>query len=172
MASKRIDPPTIEELRSLFRYEPETGDLYWVAEGKGRIKKKPAGTKLNNGYMGVLIGGKRYYSHRVAWALHTGAWPEDQIDHINGVKTDNRIENLRAATNNENGKNYGFNSRNTSGVKGVYYDKENAKWMAQIKVDGRSIKLGRFREFDDAVAARKVAEDKHFGGWKRGNPCV
>jgi hypothetical protein len=95
----------IETLQRLFRYEPETGNVYWIAEGKGRIKKKAAGTVVKAGYIGIMIDGKRYYAHRIAWALHHGEHPVDQLDHINGIKIDNRIVNLREATNSQNGKN-------------------------------------------------------------------
>jgi hypothetical protein len=156
-----------EKLKSLLRYDPDTGNLYWIAKGKGKIKKKPAGTKLHSGYIGVLIEGRRYQAHRLAWALHTGSWPTDQIDHINGVKTDNRISNLREATNAQNGKNLSLSSVNTSGVAGVCFDKETNKWRAGIKVNHKQICLGRYKTFAEAVCARKLAEIKYFGEWVR-----
>jgi hypothetical protein len=157
----------IQEIRNLFRYEPETGNIYWIAFGKGRIKKKAAGTVTKSGYVGILINGDRYYAHRLAWALHHGAWPEDQIDHINGIKTDNRISNLRMATNSQNGKNYGFNKSNTSGVKGVSWCKQTQKWRACIKINGKAINKGRFDNKNDAITARQNAEIEYFGEWRR-----
>jgi len=157
----------VEELKTKFRYEPETGHIYWVEPGKGKIKKKPAGTKMSTGYIGVLIKGKRYLAHRIAWALHHGAWPDDQIDHINGDKTDNKISNLREATNSQNGKNYGFNCANTSGVKGVSWCKDTEKWRAVIRSEGKARNLGRYDNLEDAVLARKKAEQQYFGEWGR-----
>lgn len=157
----------ISDLQSLFSYDPQAGDLCWQAKGRGRIKKKAAGTLLSTGYLGVMCHGKRYFVHRICWALHTGKWPDRQIDHINGVKTDNRICNLRLATNAQNGKNTGLSINNTSGVCGVTYDKRNQKWRSLIKVDGKQIHLGRWSSFDDAVRSRKEAEQKYFGEWAR-----
>jgi len=155
----------LEQLQRLFRYDPNTGHLHWVATGKGRIKKKPAGTIVKAGYVGVMIDGKRHYVHRIAWALHYGNHPSDQLDHINGIKTDNRICNLREATNAQNGKNIAARSNNQSGYVGVYF-KSNA-WASYIKVNHRQIYLGRFKDKNDAVAARSAAEKLYFGEWAR-----
>lgn len=157
----------IEYLHSLLRYDPDSGHLFWLALGKGRIKKRPAGTRLSTGYIGVVIGPKRYYAHRICWALYHGRWPEEQIDHINGDKTDNRITNLREATNLQNGKNLKMSVRNTSGVTGVTFDRANNKWRATLKANGRSIYLKRWDTFEQAVEARKAAEKQYFGKWVR-----
>jgi hypothetical protein len=98
-------------------------------------------------------------AHRVAWALHYGEWPSDQIDHVNGDKTDNRLENLRIVTAQGNAKNRSLRSDNTSGHVGVYWVRETKKWSAQIKVDGRQKTIGSFESLEDAVKARKAAED-------------
>jgi len=157
----------IDALKSLLRYNPETGLIYWIAKGKGKIKKKAAGTLLHSGYLGISIGPKRWQAHRVAWALHHGDWPKDQVDHINGVRTDNRISNLREATNSQNGKNLGLSKANTSGVKGVSFEKYTNRWKATIRVEGKSISLGRFGSIEDAVLARKNAEQHYFKEWNR-----
>lgn len=157
----------IETLRRLFRYETETGNVYWIAQGKGRIKKKAAGTIVKAGYIGIMIDGKRHYAHRIAWALHYGNHPVDQLDHINGIKTDNRIVNLRQATNLQNGKNVKLNTKNTTGVKGVYLCKDTGKWRASIKVDNKKICLGRYINLEKARLARINAEIKYFGQWRR-----
>lgn len=157
----------IDALKSLLRYEPDTGLIYWIAKGKGMIKKKAAGTKLHSGYLGICIGPKRWQAHRIAWALHTGAWPKDQIDHINGIKTDNRACNLREATNSQNGKNLGISKANKSGVKGVSFETYTGKWKATIRVNGKSISIGRFDNIEDASQARKLAEQQYFKEWNR-----
>ena len=151
----------------MFRYDPETGDIWWIESGKGKIKKKPAGTIVSNGYKAIMIDGDRYYNHRIAWVLAYKSWPENQLDHINGIKTDNRLCNLRAATNAQNGKNIKINVKNTSGYKGVVWCKNTNKWRALIKVDGKSICLGRHKDKIDAINVRKNAEIKHFGEWNR-----
>ena len=157
----------IDALKLLLRYDSETGLIYWVAKGKGMIKKKAAGTLLHSGYLGICIGPKRWQAHRVAWALHHGEWPKDQIDHINGVKTDNRICNLREATNCQNSKNLGLSKANKSGTKGVSYEKYTDRWKATIRVDGKSISIGRFNSIEEAAQARKLADQKHFKEWNR-----
>lgn len=162
-----IKQPSVDQIRELFDYEPDTGLVYWKAKGSGRIKKKPAGTIENLGYIGILINGKRIRAHRIAWVLHYGKWPEDQIDHINGNGLDNRICNLREATNSQNGKNTGKPKSNTSGVVGVCFEKFTNKWKAFIKVDYKQINLGRYVNFEDAVSARKDAEKLYFGEWAR-----
>lgn len=100
-------------------------------------------------------------AHRVAWALHYGEWPDGQIDHINGDKADNRLDNLRVVTAQGNAKNRPLRSDNTSGHVGVYWVTETKQWMAQIKVDGRQVTIGRYKTFEDAVVARKKAEEVH-----------
>lgn len=159
--------PTLDVLQSLFRYDPNTGDIFWIASGKGKIKKKAAGTQELSGYKGIVVNGKRIRAHIIAWALYHNKWPDDQLDHINGVKSDNRIANLREATNSQNGKNLKIKSNNTSGTTGVGYDKINDKWRATIKVDGKQKNLGRYLNIEDAIFVRKQAEIKYFGEWRR-----
>lgn len=87
--------------------------------------------------------------------------PDEQIDHINHVRTDNRIVNLRKASNTENSRNASIGSNNTSGALGVWFEKRRNAWVAEIKVDRRKIHIGQFDAFEDAVAARKAAEVKY-----------
>jgi len=157
----------IERLKELFSYDPETGLLYWRARGRGRIKKKPAGTLLSTGYVGIVADGKRLLAHRICWAIANSKEPADQIDHINGVRIDNRICNLREAKNSQNGKNMSISKRNTSGVSGVSFDKINQKWRAYIRVDGVHLNLGRWPSIKQAKLARIGAEKKYFGEWAR-----
>ena len=161
--------PALSALRSMFRYDPDTGDIFWAAPGKGKIKKKPAGTQELSGYKGIVINGRRIRAHIIAWALYYNKWPDSQLDHINGIRSDNRILNLREATNSQNGKNLKIKSNNKSGFTGVTYDKINKKWRATIKIDGKQKNLGRYLDIEDAVFARKKAEIKYFGEWRRQN---
>ncbi|EDD9119389.1 HNH endonuclease [Salmonella enterica subsp. enterica serovar Infantis] len=87
--------------------------------------------------------------------------PNEQIDHINHIRTDNRIVNLRKASNTENSRNASIGVNNTSGALGVWFEKRRKAWVAEIKVDRKKIHIGRFEKFSDAVAARKAAEVKH-----------
>lgn len=108
----------------------------------------------HRGYLRVSIGRKRYKAHRVAWAIYYGEWPEDQIDHINGVRDDNRLSNLRAATNTENARNRRLPENSMSGVLGVRWDKN--RWVWRVEIGDRY--LGSFESFRDAYAVRKEAE--------------
>ena len=174
------DLPAPEEIRKLLRYEPDTGKLYWrersaefFKDGKysaerecRRWNARYAGeeaftTGHGEGYRQGSIFSVMYLAHRVIWAIAHNEWPADQIDHINGVKNDNRIENLRAVTNGENSRNLPRRADNSSGVTGVTWHKKALKWTAQIAVNGRLLHLGRYAEKDDAVAARKAAEAKY-----------
>jgi len=172
MSKKKL--PDIEELRNLLRYDPETGKLFWLPRDaslfktersyktwNARFANKPAGGLNNEGYVLIKLSGRMFRAHRVAWAIHHGAWPADHLDHINGDRVDNRMVNLREATNRENNKNQKLRCDNTSGVVGVYWDKRSAKWWARIKVDRKSIHLGYFDSIEDAAAARAEAEIKY-----------
>ena len=172
---------TPETLRQLLRYEPNTGRMFWLprpvsmfrdglqsasqnqAAWNGRYAATEAFAALDGkGYLSGKIFGRRYSAHRVIWAIMTGAWPDDEIDHINGVRTHNYWTNLREATVSENRRNVGMRAGNTSGVKGVYWHKAARKWVAQIMVDKRHRHLGYFLEITDAAAAyAKASEELH-----------
>lgn len=100
-------------------------------------------------------------AHRLAWLYVTGVWPEHQIDHIDGDGLNNRWDNLREVTNQENQQNRKRMSRNTSGVIGVSFDKGMQKWSARIKAAGKYQYLGCYDKLEDAAKARKDAEEKY-----------
>lgn len=171
---------TPEMLRKLLRYEPETGKLFWRArtpdlfeDGKrsaehlcanwnSRWAGKEAFTSGNgNGYKSGHIFSRKYKAHRVIWAIFYGAWPEHQIDHKNGVRSDNRISEMRSVTPEENSRNQKMRKTNTSGHMGVQWVKRDEKWRARINVDGKRKELGDFTNKDDAIAVRKAAEVKY-----------
>lgn len=169
-AEKLLSPTT---LRKLLRYEPETGNLFWrertldlhpkrLSQWNGKFAGKPALTRLGkNGYFGGSIFNKSYTAHRVIWAIVHGEWPKNQIDHINGIRDDNRISNLRAVSAAENQKNMRLHSHNTSGACGVVRCKRRGKWVAQIMVNGKTKYLGCSEDFDEAVAIRKAAQSEY-----------
>lgn len=160
--------PSIEYLHKRLRYEPETGKLFWrdceeMPEWwRARYAGKEAFTADDGqGYRKGSIDGVPFNAHRVIWALHHGEWPSDQIDHINGVRDDNRIINLRVVTNQENGRNQSMFRNNTSGVCGVCWHKAQGKWQARIMVDGRRKYLGYFTTIEAAAEARVEASRQH-----------
>lgn len=155
---------------SALYYRPETGQLFWrlrnPAERYGRVFNSRFGGKevtYNNGsgYTKVRFQGKLHYAHRIAWLLYYGDWPDGEVDHINGIRDDNRIENLRLASRGLNSRNMKLRSDSSSGVMGVYWHKQCGKWCARIKVDGRNKSLGLFSELDDAIEARKEAQKRY-----------
>ena len=128
----------IAELRDWIDYNPETGVLTW---SKARPRSR-AGSECGttcHGYRVFHFNGKTHSAHRVAWALHYGSPPPSQIDHINRDKSDNRIQNLRAATNSENNRNKRMRLDNTSGAVGVRWYPPSSKWVAQVVTMGETI---------------------------------
>lgn len=124
----------------------------------------------DTGYKCGHIFGRLYYAQRVIWALETGAWPIDQLDHINHDRIDNRMENLREVSNAENQRNRPMQSNNKSGYTGVSWDKATEKWKAQISVDGKKINLGGFFYIGDAIDARQMASVK--AGYHINHGCM
>lgn len=165
MTAKEL--PTVDYLRKRLRYDPETGKLFWLDcddmsnNWRLRFAGKEAFTCVCGGYQTGSIKYSGFRAHRVAWAIHYGEWPSNQIDHINGVRIDNRIENLRTVTSQENMRNIKMFSTNTSGVTGVSWVKARGKWMAMISVEGRNKNLGYFQSIDDAKAARAAAASRY-----------
>lgn len=119
------------------------------------------------GYAYVNIGGQSLQAHRVVWAREHGEWPPIQVDHINGVRTDNRPSNLRLATNTQNMQNSGVTVKSKSGVKGVHWCKDKKKWGAWICVNKKRMGLGRYKTIEEAAAAYAAAAHKYFGEFAR-----
>lgn len=162
----------INTMRKIISYDSQTGKFFWLPRNASMFatpkafkawKSKFEGTEAfsvddGQGYRRARIFGTNYRAHRVAWALYYNEWPAYEIDHINGDKSDNRIENLRSVNHMENCRNLKKNTNNTSGVTGVSWVEERQKWQAYIDDNVGRIPLGRYDEFYQAVIARKAAE--------------
>lgn len=172
--------PKAEYVRECLDYDPETGVLTWkqrpVSHFEGsptraaehlcaiwnaRYAGAPAGSVYVVGYLVVKVDDRPYLAHRLAWTLVTGAWPTQQIDHINRVRHDNRWVNLREVTHSENNQNQRMSRSNTSGHTGVYWHALTSKWRASIGLNNRQIHIGLFETLEEAVAARTAAKLKY-----------
>lgn len=152
----------MKSLNEVFNYNSETGILTRKLAAGGLKVGDVAGTKRPNGYIMVSINDKQIRAHRVAWEIYYGEAPNGCIDHINGIRDDNRICNLRVVTVLENNRNLKRNKRNKSGVTGVSWERDRCKWIAYIGINaGKHLKLGRFDDLFNACCARKSAENKY-----------
>lgn len=149
---------SLETVREHLRYDPQTGLLWWLVPRPGRKLDKPAGTVRSDGYATLMLHGKHFVAHRLAFALANGHWPKGEVDHIDGDRANNKIENLREVSSQEQCRNKARPSNNKSGVVGVSWHKVRKKWRANIRADHRLRYLGLYDSFDGAVAARKAAE--------------
>lgn len=148
-----------ETVSELLSYDPIIGDFQWK---KGRSFTAYVGTKagsFHNGYIRIKVLGKEHLAHRLAWLLTYGEFPLQQIDHINGNKSDNRIVNLRLATPLQQRANSKLNCDSTSGFRGVYFNKRRGKWRAHIQRQH----LGYFETKEEAAAVYSLEFDKRFG---------
>ena len=129
------------------------GKLYWkVARGKKRIGDR-AGNSSTSGYRYVMLDGKNYLEHRVIWRIVNGAWPTGELDHINGTRNDNRIENLRECSRKENLYNTSSHVDSSSKYKGVDFRKSRNKWRASCCIGGVKVVIGQFSTELEAARA-------------------
>ena len=168
-----------------FRIDAECGALVWnvrpehhfhsIKYCKGwnaRHANRRAGTSCKHGYIAVSINKKFYLAHRLVWLMESGAWPEHEIDHVNGIRSDNRISNLRECTRQENCRNTGMRSDNKSGHCGVWWDARRGRWQAYIKSGPKRVSLGRFDSFEEAATARKQAEEERMFSDRHGTKAA
>ncbi len=148
---------TQEELKSQLHYDPDTGIFTRLVSNnkKHKIGDIAGGINPSSGYYMIKVFGKRYSLHRLAWLYIYGYFPDLCIDHINRIRTDNRINNLRLSTNSENQQNRTICSNNKVGIKGVYKTKNYEKYVAQATLNGKHYYLGHFDSQHEAGEAYK-----------------
>lgn len=172
--------PTPDELKCLLKCDFETGLLTWrerspilfnqkssrdpvvsAQQWNNRYAGKPALITRSQGYLVGKLFNRIHRAHRVIWAMHSGAWPKDQIDHINGERSDNSIANLREVSHGENARNMKLPCNNTSGVIGVFWNGKHQRWTSVITINNETKYLGEHSNKADAIAARSAAEKKY-----------
>ena len=157
---KRLILPDVEELHRLFRYDRETGKLYWKISLTNRIKVgDEAGTSHSEGYIRITIQNKQYYIHRIIYKMCHKVEPPTHLDHINQIKTDNRLENLREIDN-------GHNVRRSANGKGVSVKPDQKKkYEARFSFNGKDHYIGRFYTYEEA--RQKVVDFEKENGVRR-----
>jgi len=177
-----------EIVRQILRYDPAEGKLFWLprlaelfpdgrfgseracASWNARYAHRQAFTTLHaSGYLMGDIFNRKYLAHRVVWALVMGVWPTADVDHKNGVRSDNRWDNLREATRTENNRNTSSRAGSTSQYLGVSWDKDCGRWRAIISVNGTNKHIGSFPREDAAALAYDAAARKHHGKFAKLN---
>ncbi len=154
---KRIIIITQEKLKSILEYDSNTGIFIWLNANSNRVKNGSiAGTLMNKGYIHIKIQGKKYLAHRLAWLYVYGIWPLKFVDHKNNIRSDNRIDNLREATNSQNICNRTKQKNSTSGYKGIYWNKRDKIWIVQIKKNNIIHRCGYFKNLEDAIIVRNL----------------
>jgi hypothetical protein len=186
MAPKKLAGLTAEQLRALLHYDPDTGAFTWregirhwragLPAGTFTARSTPwstrhvvigIGTTSKRRYAEIGIRKKVYRAHRLAWLYVYGEWPSDEIDHINGDGSDNRIVNLRIATPSGNSMNRGLRVDNTSGHKGISWNKKSSQWLAHIGYRGKIMHLGLFNTIEEAKTVRDEAARRLHGTFAR-----
>lgn len=149
----------LEVANALFRYDADSGRLFWKIDVMNARAGDEAGTITGKDgyafYRNIVLFGVRYKAHRLIWFMHHGEWPKHHIDHIDGNGLNNRMENLREATASQNMMNTRLRSDNTSGVKGVSFDKSKGKWHAYININRKRKNIGYFDTFEEAKQMRE-----------------
>lgn len=163
--------PPLEELKEFLDYNPDTGVLTWKKQVRNSVKiGEEAGCRQHykrDTRIRISINSKLYLAHRLAYYMYHGIDPlNNDVDHEDRNSLNNKISNLRLATRTENCRNQKISKNNTSGVTGVHWHKLKKKWEASIRV-GKKKYLGCFTNKEDAIQARKEAEKKYFGKFRR-----
>jgi hypothetical protein len=151
------------DLQRILSYDPSTGVFTWINPTSNRVRLNDvAGCLGDDGYLKIQLMGNRYKSHRLAWLYCHGEFPEFELDHIDGVRVNNQLSNLRLATSKQNKENVKLKITNTTGYRGIHWDKSRQKWLAHITHNRKFHNLGRFNDINDALKAVITARNQFF----------
>lgn len=172
--------PSVQYIQECFNYCPNSGVITWkvrprehfpTQRGYSIFNTKHAGNETGTigkiGHKIITLNDTSYYAHILIWVLAHGRWPELTIDHKNRNPSDNRLVNLREATQPQQNANQGLRKNNSSGHAGVCWNNKTNKWRAYITVNSKQINLGYYANKEDAIKARENAEIKYFGDFRR-----
>lgn len=171
MPSPRKSIEAYEGAKARVSYDSETGSLHWVKPPRTNPTAfgVKAGTETNQGYREIWVHGFKFREHNLIWFIAYGEIPS-QLDHINGVRNDNRLENLRIATVTENNRCRPLQANNTTGFKGVSFARWKRQFSAHICVDRKSLLLGYSDKADEAAHMYNKAAIEYFGEFAVLNP--
>lgn len=157
---------TADQVRELYNYDHETGEFTWKpSQVRGRKAGAKAGSYTNDGYLLLFVGGRKFRAHRIAWLHFYGKWPDHLIDHINGVKDDNRIANLRDVPNDMNRHNQKrAHKTNRIGLLGVRVTRCGG-FETRIHTKGKYVHLGTYRTAEEAHAVYVSAKQRLHAGF-------
>lgn len=166
MAARSRPKITAQELRQVLAYSPESGQFTYLAD-RGRMRAGDvAGTETPDGRRCIVVNGRRYFAHRLAWLYVTGSWPSQEIDHIDGDSLNNRFCNLRdvSSTINQQNKRAAPSTKKYSKLFGAHWCEQKQVWKSSIRVAGRSKHLGVFATEEEASAAYVEAKRRLHAG--------
>lgn len=153
---------TQEQLLDVLHCDPVEGKFYWKIPARRRKVGEVAGAMRPDGYVQIQINYELHLVHRLMFLATTGVYPMFEVDHVNRLRSDNRISNLRITTRKENGENLSISKNNTSGYRGVGWDSSRSKWRVQVKHNQKNIFIGRYDNIEDAVIASTEARKSMF----------
>lgn len=157
---------TVEQLKHTFHYDPPTGLFRWRFSPRNDIKPwSLAGSTRADRYRSLHVRGIGFFEHRAAWAYMTGAWPVEDIDHLNGDRGDNRWLNLRMVSTQVNCQNRrAATVANRSGLLGAHFNAQMGKYVSAVRIDGKQKYLGTFATAEEAHQAHLAARRAHYAG--------
>lgn len=158
---------TVEQVKDVLTYDPETGHFHWRVDRSNVRAGSVAGSRISLGYTLIRLYDRQVLAHRLAWFYVYGRWPEDQVDHINGDRSDNSLKNLRLACQSQNSCNGALRSTNKSGYRGVSWSKDKSKWVARIVKERKQYVLGYFASKEEAYYAYLQAARELHGEYSR-----
>lgn len=164
---KVLQLPSLDVLNKRFKYDKETGLIYRKTTFKHRKKGDVVGGKHSCGYMTTYIDGKVYFLHRIIWFMMTGQQSKGMvIDHINGIRDDNRFCNLQQITQSQNNLKAKIQKNNVSGHKGIHFNKNAKKWEVYSMLNYKRIYAGIYADLDDAIKAKEKLNSQTLVGFK------